>query len=209
MSEIKEDQKAKLLFKMADDSEKEFDCQIKEVQKDRISLKFPDELLEYSDFLEEGIELPVQIFTPSGIKSFDSIVLNSPLEAEFVIEYSENNIIQIQRRKYLRTELRTKLIINREGNVNIVTYTNDIGGGGVRFYYAGTFEKEEKVECMLYLPMQMRSVMAKGIVIDGSHLKENEHVLLFTDIDEKERDRIIKACFENELANYSNVDEVM
>lgn len=199
MSEIKENQQVKLSFKTADGSEKDLDCSIKNIYKDRLSLNFPKEIIYYKDYLQEGDEVRAEIYTPTGIKMFEAIILNSPLEYDFVIEFVEN-FIEIQRRKYLRADLKTKVIIERPEKGNIVTSTLDIGGGGIRFLYEGVFEEKEKVNCLLYLPMYLNSIKASGIIIQDKHLEKNEHVMVFTKIDEKERDKIIKKCLELQSA---------
>lgn len=199
MGEIREGQKTKLIFKTADGSEKEFDCFVKEVQADRISLNFPRELLDYACYLEEGTELPVKIFTPTGVKAFDTIIINSPYESEFVIEFVEDHI-QIQRREFSRVELKVKVIIERTGSDNIVTETIDISGGGLRFTYDGEFDFQEEVGALLYLPYAIRSIKAKGYILKPKHLPQNQHVLLFTSIDENDRDKIVKQCFDIQLS---------
>lgn len=200
MGDVRVSQKTKLTFKLADGSQKELDCSVKKIYNDRMSLIFPEEALDYLDYLKEGKEINVKIFSPGGVKIFDSIILDSPLEADFIIEFIEN-YVEIQRRKYLRADLNTKIIIQREED-NVITNTLDIGGGGVCFFYEGKFGYKEKVSCMLYLPMILNSIKAKGFIIKDSNLKENEHVLFFTDIDDKERDKIIQKCFEIESNNY-------
>jgi len=200
MGEIREYQKAKLSIKTADNSEKEFDCLIKEVQKDRILLNFPHEMLNYAQYLDEGCELPVKIFTPTGVKVFDTIILNSPMESDFVIEYVED-AIKVQRREYQRVELDTKLIIERPDN-NVLAHTIDISGGGIRFYYEGEFEDHEKMSALLYLPYELRSIKLQGTLLSQKHLNTNEHVLLFTEIAEKDRDKIIQRCLKIQLEQY-------
>jgi c-di-GMP-binding flagellar brake protein YcgR len=200
MSEIKEEQLVKLFFKAADGSEKELDCSIKKIYKDRLSINFPKEIIYYTDYLQEGEEVTAKIFTPSGIKIFDAIILNSPLEPEFIIEFVEN-YIEVQRRKYLRADLETKVIIERSEKGNIVTRTLDIGGGGVRFLFDGNFDYKETVNCLLYLPMYLSSIKATGIIIKDEHLGAKEYVLVFTKIDERERDKIIKKCIEIQSGN--------
>lgn len=202
MGEIREDQKVKLYFRAIDDSEKEFDCFIKKVQKDRLSLSFPNELLDYAQYLEEGSELPVKIFTPSGVKAFETIVINSPLEYDFVIEFVEDHL-EIQRREYLRVDLEAKLILESQKFGVIVTNTLDISGGGLRFVSDRPFVPQDKVKIMLYLPFQQSSVKAEGEIIDCGHLPENQFVMLFSEIEEKERDRIIKQCFDAQAELYS------
>jgi c-di-GMP-binding flagellar brake protein YcgR len=203
MSEIKEDQKAKLSLKLLDNSFKELECFVKEVHSDRISLSFPREMISYANHLQEGDEIPIKIFTPSGIKMFNAMILSSPLEPEFVIEYDEN-FVQVQRREYTRARLETKIIIERLESENIVTHTIDIGGGGVRFFYEGTFEPNELVSCRLYLPFILESVKAQGHILQKPFLAKNEHVVLFSKINENERDKIVKKCFELETKSYKD-----
>lgn len=199
MGEIREDQKIKLFFKVADSSEKELDCSIKKIYKDRISLNFPKEIVHYVDYLQEGDEVAVKIFTPSGIKMFDAIILDSPLEPEFIIEFVED-YLEIQRRMYLRMEYNTKVMIEKDKS-NIVTHTYDIGGGGLRFFYEGSLENRETVGCRLFLP-DLPSIQTQGIIIKEKHLRENEYVLVFTKIEENDRDKIIKKCFELQVNGY-------
>lgn len=202
MGEIRKGQKVKLHFKAADNSDKETDCFIKEIYSDRLFLTISQDILENIQHLEEGNELSVKIFTPIGVKVFDTIILNSPLEPDFVIEYIEDSP-QIQRREYTRVELELKVIIEREGRDNLVTHTIDISGGGLRFFSQVDFEPNESVRVLLYLPFSIRSIKAQAIIVKNEHLSKNEYVLLFTKIDERERDKIVKQCFETQAEKYS------
>jgi len=205
MGEIRENQKAKITFKTVHGCEKEYACSIKKVYADRISLNYPRELFSYADYLQEGDEVNIKIFTPYGIKMFNAMILDSPSRGEFVIE-SVEDFIEVQRRKYLRMNLNTKIIIQREEE-NIVTKTIDISGGGVRFTHTGDFQKHETVGCMLYLPMELNSVKAQGIILKGEHLQKDEYVILFTKIEERSRDKIVKTCFDIESGRYKENEE--
>lgn len=199
MGEVRENQLTKLFFKDAEGSEKELSCTLKNIYKDRIALNTPKEIMNYVDYLQEGDDVSVKIFTPSGVKAYDAIVLNSPLEEDFVVEFVDN-YIEIQRRMYLRMAFNTKVLI-KKGVTNIVTHTLDIGGGGIRFYYEGVFEPNETVSCNIFFS-DMAAIQAQGIVIKEGHLKENEHVMVFTKIEENNRDKIIKKCFELQVNSY-------
>ena len=196
---IKEEQKTKLKLKLEDNSEHELECFIKEVEKDRISLTFPKEHFAYAKYLQEGDEINVNIFTPSGIKVFNSIILDSPLDSpagsDLVIEYIEDHT-EIQRREYLRSSIVTKIIIERYNGEIIITKTIDIGGGGVKFFYEGNFLPNERAKCRLFLPLQVTSIQSDGTISYKPHLKENEHVIMFNYITNNDRARIIKKCFE-------------
>lgn len=197
MGEIRENQQVKLYFVIEDGTEKELTFTIKKFEGDRISLNFTDETLEYIDFLNEGCEVLAKIFTPLGIKVFDSIVLDSPLEDEFVIEYIEQ-AEQVQRRNFIREEYKTKIIIQRLRE-NIITQTIDIGGGGIKFFYEGEFEENEKVSALLYIPVQTKSITIEATVIKNAHFQKYEHALIYDRITETDRAKIIKFCYELQL----------
>lgn len=201
MGEIREEQKVKLSFKTYSGTQVELSCVIRDVEKDRLTLSFPKDALSYIEYLQEGNEIPVQIYTPSGIRMFDAVILNSPIDKNFVIEYVEDSI-QIQRREYSRVTLETKIIIERTSGENIVTKTMDIGGGGVRFIYSGFFAQNEFAKCRLYLPMHLASVQAEGIIAKKPHLGSNEYVFQFEKISESDRDKILQKCFEIEASFY-------
>lgn len=200
MDIIRENQLVKLFFKDAEGSEKELNCTIKRIYKDRISLIPPEETIDYVDYLQEGDDISVKIFTPAGIKAYDAIVLNSPLEDNFVIEFVEN-YIEIQRRKYLRMDYEAKVLI-QEGFTKVVTQTIDIGGGGIRFASETPFNPNQTVTCHLFLP-EYPVIQAQGIIIKEKHLKENEYVIFFTKISENDRTKILQKCFSLQVEKFS------
>lgn len=197
MGEIKKDQKVKLFLKMADGSQKEVDCQTKEVYSDRISLTTPPEVLENAEYLDEGEEFVVKIFTPTGVKIFDTIVLDSPHEEEFVIEYAAI-ASEVQRREYVRVPMQVKIVVQREGAAKgVVSSTMDVSGGGLRFTYNNELTPGEEVQVTMYFP-EIRNILVKGVVIHNDFLPDDVFVLAFTEINEMDRDRIIKKCFEEQ-----------
>ena len=206
MGEIRKNQQVKLIFKTVDGSEIELDCKVNNFDHDRVYLDFSEELLEYSDYLQEGDEIKVKIFTPLGIKVFDALVINSPLENEFVIEYVENSV-QIQRREFLRVPFALKMVIQGIGRKNVAVNTIDLSGGGARFFSNEKFYVEETVKSTIYLPDE-RAVKADGFITTNEGLPKGQFVLTFTQIDEKERNRIIKKCFEVQLELTKSEEEV-
>lgn len=197
MGEIRENQQVKLSFNLFDGSEKEVTCRIKSFHNDRISLKPTTSLDAYIEYLQEGNEVKAKIFTPLGVKVYEAMVINSPLEDEFVIEYVENTV-QIQRREYLRMPYQVKLVIERNNKEVIITQTVDISGGGVRFFHGGAFEEDELVKASLYIPDE-RLIKAQGLILPHTNIPEGQYALFFDEIDERDRDRIIKKCFELQL----------
>lgn len=200
MSKIKKSQIAKISFKLPDNTDKDIICKVKGIYSDRISLDFPPEALSYAEYLQEGNEIPISVYSTNGVNVFKSMILDSPLEKDFMIEYS-GEYVHIQRRQYNRTELETKIIIMRKGSPNIVTKTVDIGGGGIRFVYDGRFKPEEEVDIRLFLPLQLKAISAKGYIINHpNYIPKNNQIVFFTSIQQTDRKLIVKKCFELEAA---------
>lgn len=197
MGEIRENQQIKLYFKIFDDAEKELTCRVKSFSGDRLALKPSTELDAYVDYLKEGEEVKVKLFTPLGVQMFNALILNSPLEPEFVIEYVENST-RIQRRDYLRVPIKAKIVIERSNREVIITETIDVSGGGVKFAHNGEFNENEVVKLSLYLPGE-RLVQAKGLILVNEHLPEGQKALFFEEIEEKDRNIVIKKCFAIQL----------
>ncbi len=198
MGEIKEGQKVKLTINTDEGLEKELECTIKNIYADRLSLNYPEEIFKYIEYFEEGEDVPVKIFTPLGIKSFSALILDSPYEEDFTIEYIEN-ANEIQRREYVRVQLCVKVFIEKEDKNNVIAYTIDVSGGGIKFMSEEKFNDKEKIKIVMYMPDD-KAIQAKGVIVHNQFIPKNQHIVSFSEIDEKDRDRIIKKCFEIQLS---------
>lgn len=192
MKDLKENQKVRITFKMEDGCEKYLHCSLKSFLGDRIVLNYPAEAVFYAKYLREGEDVKVEIFTPSGVKTFFAVILDAPVEHDFTIEFVED-CENIQRRRYPRVNYKTKLIIQRTRG-NVVTNTVDLSAGAVRFESDIRFAEREAVTCMIFFSQQSRSVHCKGIVVKKEHLLQNEYILLFTEINELEKVYIDEFC---------------
>lgn len=194
MGEIKKNQKVKLSFKLFNGDEKELTCKVKSFDKDRITLDIATLINEYLNYLQVGDEVKAKIFTPQGINIFDAMIINSPLEQDFIIEYVENST-QIQRRDYVRVPSITKIVIERKNREVIITDTIDISGGGTKFSYDGEFNPDEEVKFTLYFP-NTRLIQGKGLVLPSNYLPIGQYAMVFNEINENDRDKIVRKCFE-------------
>ena len=200
MGDIKEGQLAKIIFE-ADYKSAFIDCTIKDVYSDRMSLDVSDEIIDNAKYLQEGAEIAVKVFTQSGIRIFNSIVLNSPEEPEFIIEYVENSI-QLQRRNFSRVAFECPLLIKRITDRDIKAKTIDISGGSIRFVTEEELSFDKKLEVYFYLPEGHKAVSFVGHLVGLEHLPQNEYVIVFDEISETDRNKIIKKCFEIETSMY-------
>ncbi len=199
MLELYNTQKVKLTFNTASVNDVSISCDIKSFDNDRIYLEFPEENKNFIKDFPEGKEIGVLIYTNSGIFIFDSIVINSPLEQDFVIELPDEKK-KIQRREYLRAPMKLKLNLNKD-DVNYEVQTINIGGGGIRFVAQEQFNINDLWGFSFVLP---QGDEIKGVgkilytILQGKNIVS---VITFNSISETERNKLIKLCFDEEIKN--------
>lgn len=195
IEDIKTGQKVDVRFKISSADEIKLVCAVKDIHTDRLEINFPKGTLNFLDYLQEGYNVNIDVYTPKGIKKFNSVIMDSPDTGSFVVEYSEH-YEELQRRKYVRSEVETKLILRRAGREPIIVQTIEISAGCVKFYYEGHLQNKEPFDCFLYLPKNVHSIKAKGIIIKAEHIAKNEHLFLLTQMQDFDRVRINRKCME-------------
>lgn len=199
MLELKTDQAVRLNFSTPSFNEVSLTCRIKWTEHDRICLDFPSTGKKFLKELPEGKEIGVVVYTASGIFVFDSIVINSPLEEEFVIEFPQEKK-KIQRREYLRAAVNLQLFLMKDC-IEYETRTINIGGGGIRFVVKDRLSVNERWNFSLLLPGEKVIKGSGKILYTLLQGQSTAGVITFTDLSETERNRIIKLCFEEEIRN--------
>lgn len=199
MLELKSDQAVRLNFGTPSFNEVSITCRVNWAEHDRACLEFPDSGDKYLKDLPEGKEIGVVVYTNSGIFVFDSIVINSPLEEEFIIEFPQEQK-KIQRREYMRAAVNLQLILAK-GGTELETRTINVGGGGIRFIAKDKLSVNEKWNFSLLLPGETVIKGTGKILYTLMQGQNDAGVISFVDINETERNRLIKLCFEEEIRN--------
>jgi len=199
MHELEAGQKIRIKINLSSLRSETITCVIKWFEDDRIALVFPDEHEYLKKNLPEGKEIEAVAYTDSGIFAFDSIVINSPLEHDFVIEMPDEKK-RIQRRDYVRAAFNLKFVIkNRDKEIDAKTV--NIGGGGVRFLVKEELKPNSYWDFKLTMPDE--TIIRGGGTVLYSFLQGQKiiSVIKFIEITETDRNRIIKKCFEEEVKN--------
>ncbi|MGR9049905.1 flagellar brake protein [Halobacillus faecis] len=113
---------------------------------------------------------------------------------------------RVQRRKYVRVDASVDVAVGR-GACSFPTITNDISGGGLMLKQLPSEKlvEEEKIDLTLVLPMntgETHYVCAKGKVtrvILAKNSQPERVSIEFLDIPEKDRQWIIKYCFDQQM----------
>ena len=173
----------------------QFFSYIKKIDVDRMILVFSEAKAHLSQYLKEGVSIRLSIYTPTGILLQESIVLNSPVNCEFEVEFSKSKK-RIQRRKYFRVDVNYRMIIEQNGKTYTVL-TKDLSGGGIRFISDMPLQEGE-VKAKLYIPEHVDAVVFVGEVCKKAYFSTNEYVVKFVRIQDYERTRIVQKCMELE-----------
>jgi len=203
MEELEVSQKVKIIYKISSIRSEEVNCSVKWFEHDRIGMNFPENKKDLSKYLIEGKEIEVLIYTDKGIFVFDSVVIDSPFDPDFVVEIPEEKT-QIQRREYVRIPVNQNIIL-MNADETIRARTINISGGGIRFRSSRDFRVQETWDFVLPLLRNNNTVEGSGkILYNIKHQNFSLRgvsiisVIKFTNIEEKDRNKIIKMCFEEE-----------
>ncbi len=192
--------KAKIKYKVSPLRTVEFECKVVREEYDRLAITFPQDMHDFAQYFLEGQTLEIVLYTSRGVRVLESLIIDSPLVGEFVIEYYDD-ATSVQRRQFVRADLNAEIMLyqTEKGQKNFKTRTINIGGGGIRFKTDQILEKSSKWKFSVYLPNIDFPIRGEGEII---HMFKKQDpmasVLKFSSISEPDRNRIIKKCFELE-----------
>lgn len=193
MSRVEATQRVRIGVETPEGQILQFFCYIKQVCSDRLRLIFAPSKQQFAQYLLEGSEVRLSIYTPSGILLMESMVISAPVECEFEVEYTQSSK-HIQRRKYVRAQANYRLILEQNGKT-FTALSEDIGGGGIRFVCDSNLSVAS-VNGKLYIPDSAISFTGQIFVKPG--FKQNEYLVTFDEILEDGRNKIIQKCLQLE-----------
>jgi len=173
----------------------QFFSYVKKVSSDRLKLVFSQSKQHFVPYLTEGSAIKLSIYTPIGILLMDSIVISEPVDCEFEVEFSESSK-RIQRRKYVRAKVNYRLIIEQMDRT-FTALSEDIGGGGVRFM-CDSYLYPSTAKGKLFVPEIPEGIAFTGKILVKPNFKQNEYLVVFEEIDEEDRNKILQKCLQQE-----------
>lgn len=197
MKTLKLGQKVQLEFNTSTSEKMQIMCHIQKIEHDRLMLKYPDQLMKFSQFLTEGTEIRAFVFTEANIQVLDSIIMTAPYDKEFEIEYPED-YRTIQRRAYIRENLIYKIILQND-KITATGVTKDMGGGGFRFTTKDSLEANTYMTIWINFDDDSPSIKCHGKLSRKPHFKPDEYLIEFTEISERDRNQIIKRCITKQV----------
>lgn len=159
-----------------------------------------------------GDELSIWYMSVDGVKHyFDSYVIGFKEDGVSLIIIAKpdrTSITKAQRRSFLRVSAELELAVRMSAYERFVCHTDDIGGGGISFTCK---EKRELqigglLDCWLLAPYKNGSIehvpfqaeIVRVNILESGHKKV---MIKFIRISDTERGKIIRYCFEKQLAH--------
>ncbi|WP_010494949.1 flagellar brake protein [Paenibacillus elgii] len=160
--------------------------------------------------LYPGDELSVYFITEGGVKNyFISSVLgfsDDVIRLVLIKKPDPESITKVQRRNFLRVPAILEIAVKFSEQLQFVSLTDDVGGGGISFLCEGyvPVESGHTVECWLLVPFkngQIEHVPFKSEIVRVKELEtgKKQVMMRFSEITDRDRQKIIRYCFERQL----------
>lgn len=184
---------------------------IAEVDEQFLSIEVPmNENTGKLKRLFAGDELSVFFLTEGGVKNyFSSHVLGfkeDVLRLVIIRKPDPEAITKIQRRNFLRVPAELELAVKLTDQIQLVAVTDDVSGGGISFLCDKNVPVHTGDEISFWLLVPFKSgkndhIPFKGECVRVKLLESGKQQIMvrFTEIRDKERQKIIRYCFERQL----------
>jgi c-di-GMP-binding flagellar brake protein YcgR len=202
-----------LQIRSNDDEEalQQYKSRIAEVYKEYLSIEIP--LNEKTGKLKKlyvGDEMAAYYMTDGGVKNhFTSTVLGFKediIRLVVIKRPDPDSITTEQRRNFLRVPGVLELAVKFSEQLQFLATTEDIGGGGVSFVCDGyiPLAVNGMVSCWLLIHYKngwIEHVPFKGEMVRIKLLETGKQLVMmrFTDITDRDRQKVIRFCFERQL----------
>lgn len=205
-----------VFLQIADDRDhnkrEEYKARITDVDQVSYAIEIPiNEKTGQLKRLRVGDIVAAYYMSEGGIKNyFDSTVIGYSEDAikQVIIQKPDpNHINKVQRRNYLRVPADLDVAISvKDDQLCMVCVTEDISGGGLSFFYKGSYEfvDQKELDCWLLLHYRDQSVEHVNFICNIIRVKrmDNDSQLVMvniTDIHNSDRQKIMRFCFERQL----------
>lgn len=157
-----------------------------------------------------GDELSVYFLSEGGIKNFFNTYVtgfaDDKVQMIRIRKPEPETITKIQRRDFLRVVADLEIAVRMKDNARFVTYTEDVGGGGVSFKCDSKYKlsQGDQLYCWLLIPYKNGSIDHVPFEAEIVRIKKLETdrliaMLKLVSISDMERQKIIRYCFERQF----------
>ncbi|UUZ79476.1 flagellar brake domain-containing protein [Paenibacillus sp. P26] len=194
-----------------EEAKQEYKSRISEITGSAISMEVPiNEKTGRLKRLYPGDELSVYFISEGGVKNyFNSSVLgftNDTIRLVLIKKPDPEAITKVQRRNFLRVPAELEIAAKFSDQLQFVSITDDVSGGGISFVCDGYIpvSSGSTLSCWSLVPFkngQIEHVPFHGEIVrvNPSPNGKQQVMLRFSEITDRDRQKIIRFCFERRL----------
>jgi c-di-GMP-binding flagellar brake protein YcgR len=194
-----------------DEAKQEFKSRIAEVGESYITMEVPISVQTGRlKRLYAGDELSVYFLSEGGMKNYFSTTVlgfrEEVIRLVLIRTPEPEAITKVQRRSFLRVPADLEIAVKLTEQLRFVTVTEDVGGGGVSFICEGNIPVEVGMQSSCWLLVNYKNgkldhLPFKGEVVRIINMETGKQLIMlrFTDISDRDRQQLIRYCFERQL----------
>ena len=190
MDLIKSGQKISIYFQKGENLV-EISCLITKAYEDRIVVELPQYFMRYIEFLNVGQRLTVKVFSKIGTVDFNTIIISSPLEDDFMIEYDRNAIKLTPTSEIPSVEAIESLNIKLPDSNILKEKTFVLSTEYIKFYSDYSFKVNDTFEGELILPKNYGIINFTGTVSEVDPVYDNEFTASYSNMIEEDRQALL------------------
>lgn len=184
------------LFLKKDLSFVEILCKIEQVFEDRLVLALPKYFMRYIELLQVGCKLTAKVISPFGTLDFNSVVISSPLEENFSIEFDKNAYNLSPNGEKQSLQVFDDIEIKYSGKT-LHLKTLEISPTEIIFSSKEKFKVDDIIEASIYLPNNYGIIKFKGIISDFDKSYPDEYTAKYISMDEQNRKLLLYYIYMN------------
>ena len=190
MDLIKAGQKISIFFQK-ESNIVEISCIISNVFEDRLVVELPQYFMRYIEFLNVGQRLTAKVFSKIGTIDFNTVVISSPLEDDFMLEYDNNAIKLTPSSEIPAVEAMEQLNIKTNDGLILKERTFVLSTEFIKFYSDRSFTEKEIFEGELVLPKNYGIISFTGTIIEVDPVYDNEFTASYSHMSEEDRQALL------------------
>lgn len=178
------------LFFQKEEKLVEIVCTISKLYDDRMAVELPQYFMRYIGFLSAGKRLTAKVFSKLGTIDFNSVIISSPLEEEFILEL-DYNAMKLTPGEEIPVigAIETLNIIKSDEIIKMRTF--EISTEYIKFYGNKNFNIDDELNCELILPENYGTISFKATVTEKDPEYDNEYTASYYNMTEDDRQTLL------------------
>lgn len=189
MDLLKPGQKLSIFFQK-DSNLVEISCTIAQLLEDRIVIDLPPYFMRYIEFLDVGCKLTVKVFSKLGTVDFNTIIISSPLEEAFSVEF-DYNAMKLTPGEELPVVDAVETFNVFVDDTVLKLRTFEISTVYLKFYSDRKFVMDESFECELVLPKNYGIIKFRATITEVDPVYDNEFKVSYSNMTEDDRQKLL------------------